>query len=219
MKALKKRHWGLPKGQIDHSKPVAMTTEPHALRRQPRATATKRLLASAASLFVALVLSGPAIAQPRPPSSYVDVEFDLRFGTIVVFGSGSRTITPSGVVTDSGLVPGTGDAPGPAQFSVGYERSNNAKNPINVTMQIAVGTIPSVSQGGVSGTVTNLTSDLPGAATLTPGQVVTVTINGCRTVRCGVTFNLGGRLNVTRSWGAASLTTPVPVSVTVISVN
>jgi hypothetical protein len=216
---LKKRHRGLPQGQISHSNPVAMTPAPHASHLHRRAYSSARVLAVASCLFAAVAVTRSAIAQPTPPSSYVDVDLDLRFGTIVVFGSGTRTVTPSGGVTDSGLVPGTGDSPGPAQFSVGYQRGNNAKNPINVTLEIVVGTIPPVSQGGVTGSVTNLTSDLPGASTLTPGQIVTVSINGCRTVRCGVTFNLGGRLNVTRSWGGASLTTPVPVSVTVVSVN
>lgn len=162
--------------------------------------------------------SAPALADV--PSTFVLPEQVLRFGYIAVFGSGTRTVTPSGGVSDSGgILSAAGDLPGPARFSVGYDRGNEGNKSIDVTMQITFGAIPPVTQGGVTASVSNITSDLPGGATLSPGQTVTITIRGCRVRQCGASFNLGGQLNVSRTWGGAQISTPVPVTVTVTSVN
>jgi hypothetical protein len=175
----------------------------------------RAVLLGAASLSL---LTAPARA--APPSVYATAETDLRFGRIVVFGSGTRIVTPAGAVTDSGgILSASGDSPGPSQISVGYDRGNEGKNAITVVMQVTFGAVPPVTQGGVTATITNLTSDLPGALTITSGQTVPLTINNCRTRQCGATFKIGGRLNVTRMYGGANISTPVPVSVTVVSVN
>lgn len=167
--------------------------------------------------FVAmLALSSPTYADV--PSAYVFPEGDLDFGVMAVFGSGTRTITPSGSVTESGIVSASGDFPAPARFSVGYDRGNEGNKSINVIFLVTFGAVPPVTQGGVTGIVSNLTSDLPGALTITAGQTVQVSINNCRTRQCGVTFNVGGRIDVTSLYGGADLSTPVPVSVTVVSV-
>ncbi len=174
-----------------------------------------------ASLFAAACLLATSVpARADTPFAYATAQADLRFGRIVVFGSGTRTITPAGGVTDSGILPATGDSPGPARFSVGYDKGNNGTNPITVVLLITFGTVPSpVVQGGVTATVTNLTSNLPGALTITPGLTVQVTLTNCRTRQCGAVFDVGGKLSVTRSYGGANITTPVPVSVTVVSVT
>lgn len=172
------------------------------------------MLLLAAATFSA---SSPALADT--PSVYASADTNLRFGRMVVFGSGTRTVTPAGGVTDTGgILSASGDSPGPSQISVGYDRGNEGNKVLRVVLLITFGAVPPVSQGGVTATVTNLTSDLPGALTITAGQTVQVTINNCRVRRCGTTFNIGGRLNVTRMYGGASISTPVPVSVTVVSV-
>jgi hypothetical protein len=171
-------------------------------------------------LGAASLLLPTASARAAPPSVYATAETNLRFGRIVVFGSGTRIVTPAGSVTDSGgILSATGDSPGPSQISVGYDRGNEGKNAITVVMQVTFGAVPPVTQGGVTATVTNLTSDLPGALTITNGLTVPITIRNCRVRQCGAVFNVGGRLNVTRLYGGANISTPVPVSVTVISVN
>lgn len=159
-------------------------------------------------------------ARAGTPLAYAVAESDLHFGRIVVFGSATRTITPGGTVTGTGLLPATGDNPAPARFSVGYDRGNEGNSVINVVFQITFGAVPSpITQGGVTATVNNLTSDLPGALTITPGLTVQVTVRNCRVRRCGSSFNVGGKLSVTSSYGGANISTPVPVSVTVVSVN
>lgn len=171
-------------------------------------------------LLGASVVFAPGPARADVPSTYVLPEQALRFGRFAVFGSGTRTVSTAGVVTDTGgILAATGEIPGPAQFSVGYDRGNEGNKSITVTMQIVVGAVPPVTNGGVTAIVSNLTSTLPGAATLTPGQIVNVTITNCRVRRCGTTFQLGGQINVTRLWGGAQISTPVPVTATVTSVN
>jgi hypothetical protein len=185
----------------------------------------RRLGRRRTSLFVALLavagqfaISSPARADP--PSTHAVADADLRFGTIVVFGSGTRTVTPAGGVTTSGgIISGTGDSPGPARFTVGYNRGNEGNSRINVVFAVTFGAVPPVTQGGVTATVTNLTSNLPGALNITPGLTVQMTVNNCRVRICGASFDVGGTLNVTRSFGGAFISTPVPVSVTVLSVN
>jgi hypothetical protein len=164
------------------------------------------------------VLAAPQAARADTPIAFVRPELALRFGTVAVYGSGTRTVTPAGVVSDSGLIPAAGDSPGPARFTVGYDRGNEGNKSITVVFVITFGAVPPVSQGGVSATVTNLTSDLAGASVIVPGQTVQITIANCRVRQCAVSFNVGGRLNVTSSYGGGNLSTPVPVSVTVVSV-
>lgn len=162
----------------------------------------------------------PAQAIADVPEAYVTRLQDLRFGRMVVFGSGTRTVSPAGSVTSSStIMSASNDFPGPAQFAVGYDRGNNGVKSLDVVMQITFGAVPPVSQGGVSGTVTGLASDLAGAETITAGQTVTVTIRRCTTRQCGVMFNIGGQIELTRLWGGAELSTPIPVSVTVVSVS
>ncbi len=165
------------------------------------------------------VLAAPQAARADTPMAFVLPEMALRFGTVAVFGSGTRTVTPSGAVSDSGIMPAVGDSPGPARFTVGYDRGNEGNKSITVVFVITFGTVPPVSQGGVSATVTNLTSDLPGASAIVPGQTVQITVANCRVRQCAISFNVGGQINVTSHFGGANLSTPVPVSVTVVSVR
>ena len=168
------------------------------------------------AMIAGITMASPALADV--PSTYVIPDRDLDFGVMAVFGSGNRTITPFGGVTDSGIMPASGDNPTPAHFSVGYDRGNEGNKSIDVIFLVTFGVVPPVTQGGVTGIVSNLTSDLPGALTITAGHTVQISINNCRVRQCGVSFNVGGRLDVTSLYGGADLSTPVPVSVTVVSV-
>jgi hypothetical protein len=172
----------------------------------------------ALALASCTLLAAPQAALADIPTAFVTPELDLRFGTMAVFGSGTRIVTPSGGVSDSGILSATGDSPGPARFTVGYDRGNEGNKALAVVFVITFGTVPPVTQGGVSATVTDLTSDLPGALTIIPGQSVEIAMTNCRVRLCAVSFNVGGRLNVTSNYGGANLSTPVPVSVTVLSV-
>jgi Domain of unknown function (DUF4402) len=177
-----------------------------------------RRLELALTLGVAALIA-PVPAQAAPASLTVTPDTALRFGSFVVITTGSRTVSASGAVTNSGIFP-VGTAPvGPAQFTVTYDRGNNSPQTLSVTFQLVLGSVAPVSQAGVSGTLSGFVSDLPGAAVLVPGQVITITIPSCATRTCSRTFRVGARLNVTRTSGGAALTIALPVTATLISAD
>jgi len=218
--ALKNPYRGLPKDWFFNSQSIDMPVSFQTRSAVLRQSATKR----AFWLFFALLgvssVFAPIPARADTPTTYVFPEQNLRFGRFAVYGSGTRTVSTAGVVTDTGgIVAATGEVPGPAQFSVGYNRGNEGNSVLTVTLQIVVGAVPPFTNGGVTATVSNLTSTLPGAATVTPGQIITVTVRNCRVRYCGTTFQLGGRITASRLWGGAQISTPIPVTVTVTAVK
>ena len=170
-------------------------------------------------LLPAAMLALPASAEAAPASLTVTPDTVLRFGNFVVITTGSRTISASGAVTNSGIFP-VGSAPvGPAQFTVTYDRGNNNPQVLRVIFQLVLGSVSPVSQAGVTGTLSSFVSDLPGAAALVPGQVVTYTIPSCATRTCSMSFRIGARLDVSRASGGAALTIALPVTATLISAD
>ena len=170
-----------------------------------------------AAALAAAALALPATAHAAPAAVTITADTVLRFGNFVVISTGSRTISASGAVTNSGIFP-VGSAPvGPAQFTVTFDRGNNSPQAMTATIQVVLGTVSSVSQAGVTGSLSGFVSDLPGAAVLVPGQVVTYTIPSCAARTCSRTFRIGARLDVTRASGGAALTIALPVTATLIS--
>lgn len=181
-----------------------------ALRNQ-----TIRLLAAVA-VGPGLVLSAaPALA--AAPSVTVSADQTLRFGSFFTDTTGTRTVSATGSVTGSAIVPLAGPAPGPAQFTFTYDRGNNSN--VNYSLLISVlvpGTASQVS-GGVTGTIAQFDTDLPGISALVPGQIAQVTLTGCQRRTCSRTFRVGGTLQVARTSGGADLAIPVPIVVTVLA--
>ena len=170
-------------------------------------------------LLTAAALALPASAEAAPASLTVTPDTALRFGSFVVITTGSRTIGAGGAVTNSGIFP-VGSAPvGPAQFTVTYDRGNNNPQVLSVTFQLMLGSVSPVSQAGVTGRLSGFVSDLPGAAVLVPGQVVTYTIPSCPARTCSKTFRVGARLDVSRASGGAVLNIALPVTATLISAD
>ena len=168
------------------------------------------------------VLSSLLLASPAPaavPALTVTADAALRFGAFVVPSSGSRTVSASGAVVNDGIFPLASTPVGPSQFTVAYDRGNQNGKPITVTFQMMLSSVPTVTQTGVSGRLSAFDSDLPGAALLVPGRVVTYTIANCTTRICAKSFRVGARLDVTRSSGGANLTIALPVIATLLSVE
>lgn len=141
----------------------------------------------------------------------------LQFGSFVVFGQGSRTISASGGVSDFAVVP-VGTAPvGPAIFTLVYDRGNNSQKAITVVMQLQLTAPPPVAVNGVSGNLSGFTTDLAGYPAIVPGDVMNVTVAGCTTRTCSVTFRIGARLDVVRSTGGGTLTVPIPVNAVLLA--
>ncbi len=183
---------------------------PETLRRQRRLGVPLLILSS-------LLPTSPAPA--AVPTLTVTADAALRFGAFVVPSSGSRTVSASGAVINDAIFPVASAPVGPSQFTVAYDRGNQNPKAIRVTFQMVLSSVPAVTQTGVSGRLSAFDSDLPGAALLVPGRIVTYTIANCTTRICAKSFRVGARLDVTRRSGGANLTIALPVIATLVSVE
>ncbi|WP_353228570.1 DUF4402 domain-containing protein [Novosphingobium sp.] len=142
----------------------------------------------------------------------------LRFGTMVTVGSGSRTVGADGSTSNNSVFPLGDRSSGPAQFTMTYARASNDRSTYQLIFQFSLPAAPNVSASGVQGSLTNFTTDLPGAATLQPGATAVYTLPNCVAATCSVTFHVGGTLNVTRASGGATLSFPLLLLTTVTTV-
>lgn len=134
----------------------------------------------------------------------------LDFGAMVVFGSGTKQITPEGVVSADGLITVPGAREGPAEFTLRYRPDGRTKSAL--IMLTLAGAGPQ-SQRGTSGTLSDLASDLPGIGVLGQGASRTLRLPVCSAPVCDIPFRIGGRL--TLSGGASAATFSFPLQVTV----
>lgn len=174
-----------------------------------------RLIAGA--LLCAGLAGLPAPGMAASPTVTVTADQALRFGSFFTDTTGSRTVTSTGSVSSTSIVPVTGSLPGPAQFTLTYDRGNNANVAYALLISVLVPGTASQVSGGVTGTISRFDTDLPGVGTLLPGQTAQVTLIGCRRRICSRTFRVGGTLQVARTSGGAQLAIPVPVIVTVLA--
>ncbi len=165
----------------------------------------------------ALLAGSPGPALAAQPSVTVAADQLLRFGSFFTDTAGSRSVSANGTVSGTAIIPVTGASPGPAQFTITYDRGNNANTRYSLLISVSVpGSISQVS-GGVTGTIARFDTDLPGIGTLLPGQTVQTTLIGCERRICTRTFRVGGTLQVNRTSGGAQLTIPLPIVVTVLA--
>jgi hypothetical protein len=165
--------------------------------------------------LTALCLPSAAVADG--PSVRITAQSELRFGTFLVFGAGARTVSAAGAVTNFALVPVEGDAPSPARFTVAYDRGNQSTQPLDVELDVVIAASSPIRLGGIDARLSALDSTLPGALQVQPGQPVRIRITGCRTRLCSRSFQVGGRIDVTRQSGHASLSIPIPLEATIVS--
>lgn len=161
-----------------------------------------------------MLSASPAAA--AAPSITITADQALRFGSFFTDTRGSRTVSANGTVSSSAIVPVTGASPGPAQFTITYDRGNNASTAYSLLITVLLPSMPSQISGGVTGTLSRFDTDLPGLPALTPGQTAQVTLTGCSRRNCVRTFRVGGTLQIARTSGGAQLTIPLPVVVTLV---
>lgn len=164
----------------------------------------------------------PAVHSPvraAPATFALVVNSDLRFGSFVVMSSGARIVSATGAVTNIGIYPIASGATGPAQFTVAYDRGNNGNKALDLQFEISMGATPPVSGGGVTGALSAFTTDLPGVPTIVTGQVIPLSIQGCRTRICSRTFRIGSRLDVSRSSTGRTIAIPIPMTATLVNVR
>ena len=187
-----------------------------AMSRQRRLSGPHRGLTWLLPLFAMAV--APGYAHADQATITVNADQALRFGSFVVTATGSRTVSASGTVTSNGVFSAGNDPAGPAQFTMTYDRGVDASQSIAIIVQVLLSGSASVTQAGVTGTLSNYDTDLPGITLLTPGQSVLFTIANCTQRRCSQTFHIGARLDVTRNSGTAALVLPLPVTANVLAV-
>lgn len=207
---------------------TTVTSGAHQMERQARHGQVRRALTRRTACLAAvacLPLPWGAVALADQPSVTITADQPLRFGTLLVPASGTRTVGPDGSVADSGLFGMDGAPVGPAQFTVTYDRGNNGNQygrggsgNVTILVQVIFAGYQTVRSGGVTGRLSDLTSDLQGAGNQLTGSVATLTIANCSQRRCSETFRIGARLDVTRASGGADLVFPLPATAAIIQV-
>lgn len=171
----------------------------------------------ALALATPLLIAGPARA--ATPASFIATAIQpLAFGTLVTASGGSRTVSPDGSTSSNGVFPLGDSASTPAEFTLTYTRPSGTFLSVLVTFQFSLPPPPTVNIPGIQGNLSSFTTDLPGVATLQPGQTVSYVMPACVSATCSVTFHIGGTLTITRSSGGGNLTFPLTLLSTVTTV-
>lgn len=182
-------------------------------------TRVPALRATLAAAGLLLLASTSQQVQAKVPEVRISADSELTFGTFMIFGSGSRTVGTTGTVRDNGVVALEGTRPAPARFTISYDRGNENNHVLDIELELVISAPPLVRQGGVEARLSAYETDLPGALRVDAGRAMRVTMPNCRTRVCTRSFQVGGRLDVTRNFGGAMLVVPILVDVTVISAD
>lgn len=134
----------------------------------------------------------------------------------MVFGSGSRSVTANGAVIDTSIVSLDGSIPRPARFTIEYDRGNESKQVLEVTVELVISAPSSVRFGGVDARLSAFETDLPGHARISSGDVMIVRLTDCRARVCSKTFTVGGRLDIRRNFGGAKVDIPINVDARIL---
>ena len=192
-----------------------MTTHGNLLRPARCGPLAKPLLfAACLAASLALPVSGVGA---KPPEVRVQTEADLRFGSFMVFGSGARSVSVAGAVTDQAIVAVEGTTPGPGRFTIQYDRGNESRQPLDVTLELTFVAPALYRQAGVEARLSAFETDLPGYARVAPGETMQVRFSNCRTRVCSRSFNLGARLDTSRQYGGADLVIPIDFDARIVS--
>ena len=179
----------------------------------------RRTIISAAMACALALAAGSGPVGAITPQVRVIPGQDLRFGTFAVPTSGYRIVSPAGAVQDSGIFTTMMGDSGPARFTVAYDRGNNGRNRLDITIHLVFSPPPAISSGGLTARLSALTSDLPNAPLVVPGQVIEIRLPDCRVRVCQTSFQLGGRLDIDRSFGGGPISIAIPVDASVVSVR
>lgn len=174
---------------------------------------------SIAGIFAALLALAALTADPvvaKPQEVRIRSQGKLSFGTFMVFGTGARSVSASGAVIDTAIVALDGGQPRPARFTVEYDRGNESKQVLEVTIELALSAPGSLRFGGVEARLSGFETDLPGYSRVAAGEIVTLRLTDCRARVCSRSFTVGGRLDVTRNFGGAMVEIPIIVDARIV---
>lgn len=185
-------------------------------RTKGRSLAVGSIKSSLIAVASFAFLSATAI-EAKTPEVRVKPEGELAFGTFMVFGSGARTVSASGLVSDLSIVPLEGTRARPARFTIEYDRGNESKHVLDVTLQLTFFAPDTHRQGGVEARLSAFETDLPGHSSISPGELIELRFDNCRTRICSKSFHVGARLDVNRQFGGANLVIPIDLNARVVA--
>lgn len=194
----------------------ASHSEPRS-RDMPRPSTRSRFLAIAL-IFVSPWIADTNTAVAKPPTVQITEKQQLRFGKFAVPSVGERTVGPDGSVTDTGLLSVGSMNTGPASFVISYDRGNNSKKPIAVTLMFSI-QAGSFSSAKLNANLKNLTSDIPGASSIVPGQPVELQFGRCAGRVCSENVKIGATMQVVNSSGGGEIAIPTYVDVVVTEIE
>lgn len=166
-----------------------------------------------------VLLALPSAASAARPRLSVEPARALSFGSFVVFSQGSRTVSATGEITGVGIEPAGDDTAFPASFTVSYDRGNESRRPISLLIELQLLRPSQVSAGGLVGSLAGFTSDLPGSPVISPGQLISLSIDNCTTRTCSRSFRIGARLDVRRNYGGGPISIPLTVTAALIALD
>lgn len=170
-------------------------------------------------LAYGLSLALPCAAAADPAQVQVVPLSPLQFGSFAVPTRGSVELDPSGAVRRDGVVSIASGDTAPARFLVRYDRGNNGRNRLDLRFQLIVTPPASFSTPGLSASLSRLQTNLPGYASIVPGQSLELVIPRCVQRVCEQAFNVGGRLDVARQFGGGTITIPLQVTAVIVDVR
>lgn len=174
-----------------------------------------KLLAIGCCALLAGTWAFPSRAEPEKVTILTPVA--LRFGTFAVPTTGYREVAASGAVTSSGIFALDDSGVGPARFTVEYDRGNNSKRRLDLTIEVVFSAPATFAQGGLTARLSRYQTDLPGYGLVQAGQVLTINIPNCIERVCSRSFSLGGRLDVDRSFGGGPVVIPIPIDAVLVA--
>lgn len=182
----------------------------------------KRMLVRLAQLFLAAGWLGfyasPAAIANKPELQII-TNADLRFGAFAVPTRGFREISPSGSIISAGIFALNDSGTGPARFTVQYDRGNNGRRRLDLVIELVLSAPSTFTNGGLTAQLSRYQTDLPGYSFVQPGQVIRIEMPNCTQRVCSTSFNLGGRLDVERSFGGGPVVIPIPADAVLVSVR
>lgn len=171
--------------------------------------------ALATYLLLATLFSSAAVAKPQEVR--VRSQAELSFGTFMVFGSGSRSVSAAGTVTDSSIVALEGSQPRPAHFTINYDRGNESRQVLDITVELVMLAPANMRFDGIDARLSSLETSLPDYPRIASGEPMTIRLTNCRTRVCSMSFSVGGRLDVTRNFGGAKINIPLNVDARIVA--
>lgn len=193
---------------VKQSGPASQSSDAFASGRDRNRPLTRAI----ASLTLCLVAAHGAPTEAKRPVVQISEKQELRFGKFAVPTAGQRTVGTDGSVRDRGLLSVGPSDVGPATFVVSYDRGNQSKRQIAVELVLTIQS-GSFSGNRLSANLKNFTSDIPGAATLQPGQPVSLKIPNCQSRICTASFRIGATMEVSNSSGGGEIAIPVYLDV------